>query len=523
MYKLGANNRLLIIGLDGADYQLTRSLLSEGSMPNLERLISRGCFGKLVSTIPPATPVAWRSLASGVNPGKHGVFGFMHMDREHRRLETTMLHKDRNLKLWHILDEMGWRVGVLNFPYYFPPDEVGSFFVSGFGAPEDGGFCYPEALKEELGNEYRVQYRTRADLDPEGFKAEIRDIVHQRLEAALGLMRNHSLDAVWVTFMALDWVQHHFWEDRAVIREFHQLIDEVVGHLLDEPGWQDARILIVSDHGFDAVGSEIRLNVALRDWGYLRLRKGVAAARSRVFQLALTFNRAMRKLGIDLRGLVPEEQISQAMEIRPSFVSRVDWSRTTAYSMGYLGDIWLEEVDPENNDRLAETLRRRLLDLRDPKTGDPVIEEVISGQELYNGPCAEKAPDLVALPSENGPRYVFNCWELEDAHWLGECLKTADHAPSGIFVFTGDGFQASSDVGELRIVDVLPTLLYALNLPIPTDVDGQIELRVFDSKKLADSKPQYLDYSLVPEGQGELTAREEAEMLGRLKGLGYVE
>lgn len=518
-----SDKRLLIIGLDGADYFIFNSFLSKGLMPHLDHIVSRGCYGQLISTIPPATPVAWRSLASGVDPGKHGVFGFTSMDREYGTLETTMLRKDPNAKLWHILGELGWRVGVLNFPYYFPPDQVEPFFVSGFGSPESSDYTYPATLRKDLGKDYRVQYSIRPDLDPIGFLEEVRSITHQRVNATLRLMHTYDLNAIWVTFMTLDWIQHHFWEQHEILEEFHALVDEAIGRLLGESGWDDAAVLIVSDHGFKRVKQEIWLNVFLRNQGYLHLRQGTTAVRSKAFQLALTASRMLRRFGINLREIISEQHISQMINIRPDFVAQIDWSKTLAYSMGYLGDVWLNVGDPEKRHRLRGTLKADLLGLKNPETGKPVIEKVVYREELYAGPHAEEAPDLVAIPSEDESGYAFNCWVLEESNWIGKCRKQADHAPSGIFVHSAEGVCKGCSVSELNIIDVVPTLLYSLNLPIPVEIDGEIAYRAFTEEKTARSTPQYRDYISCSVQQGHLTIAEEAEVIERLRGLGYVE
>ena len=68
--------RLLVIGLDGVGFDLVAPWVEAGKLPGLGRLLDEGAQGPLLSTIPPLTGPAWTSFQTGVNPGKHGIFGW---------------------------------------------------------------------------------------------------------------------------------------------------------------------------------------------------------------------------------------------------------------------------------------------------------------------------------------------------------------------------------------------------------------------------------------------------------------
>ena len=68
---------MLVIGLDGATFDVIRPLVHNGKLPTIERLMKNGVYGDLISTIPPVTSPAWPSFMTGKNPGKHGVFDFV--------------------------------------------------------------------------------------------------------------------------------------------------------------------------------------------------------------------------------------------------------------------------------------------------------------------------------------------------------------------------------------------------------------------------------------------------------------
>lgn len=69
--------RTLIIGLDGATGDIIKPLAEEDKLPTFKKLMKEGVWSDLESTIPPITSPAWFSLATGMNPGKLGVFDFL--------------------------------------------------------------------------------------------------------------------------------------------------------------------------------------------------------------------------------------------------------------------------------------------------------------------------------------------------------------------------------------------------------------------------------------------------------------
>ncbi|HEY2869443.1 MAG TPA: alkaline phosphatase family protein, partial [Gaiellales bacterium] len=82
--------RLLCLGMDGADYGLVGELLEKGRLPTLAGIIRDGAYGPLRSTLPAATPTAWSSFLTGLNPARHGIFNFStNANRAPSRLESA--------------------------------------------------------------------------------------------------------------------------------------------------------------------------------------------------------------------------------------------------------------------------------------------------------------------------------------------------------------------------------------------------------------------------------------------------
>ena len=146
--------RALVLGLDGASWELMDRFIAEGDLPNLESLCSGGLRAPLNSTMPPMTLPSWASMLTGTNPGKHGIFDFVHRRRPGWELEFANASHRRAPTLHQLLSEDGARVASLCVPTTWPPDPGNGVVISGFDSPVstgiDASHCSSDALFEQL-------------------------------------------------------------------------------------------------------------------------------------------------------------------------------------------------------------------------------------------------------------------------------------------------------------------------------------------------------------------------------------
>src|SRR5712671_6245236 len=83
-----AGKRMIVLGIDGMDPQFLEAHWS--SLPNLNKLRSQGDFKRLGTTIPPQSPVAWSTVTTGMDPGGHGIFDFVHRNPQTRMPMSSM-------------------------------------------------------------------------------------------------------------------------------------------------------------------------------------------------------------------------------------------------------------------------------------------------------------------------------------------------------------------------------------------------------------------------------------------------
>lgn len=152
--------KVIVLGIDGFDHQLTQELLAAGRLPNLAALAARGGFRPLATSTPPLSPVAWSTFITGLDPGEHGIFDFIH--REPATLESFLstsrtVPPGRMLTLgpwqfplsagrvellrggtpfWDVLEARGIETTVIRMPANFPPSGTATHELSGMGTPD---------------------------------------------------------------------------------------------------------------------------------------------------------------------------------------------------------------------------------------------------------------------------------------------------------------------------------------------------------------------------------------------------
>ncbi|MGD8819877.1 MAG: alkaline phosphatase family protein, partial [Anaerolineae bacterium] len=247
--------RTLVIGLDGVTFDLLGPWIEAGELPNLQRLMDDGAWGKLRTTLPPISSSSWSSFVTGVNPGKHGLVDFVYPGADSYKVTMINSTSRQTRSLWNWLNDAGYRVGLLGIPTTYPPEPVDGFMISGFLAPgPDSEWAYPPELKPELeaqlgGFQLSPDERYRSTHRLDRFLDDLTASVENRTQAALYLMKHKPWDLFTVVYWDTDMVQHETWRlldphhprydqteadrYRDRILEFHRKVDADVGRLLD--------------------------------------------------------------------------------------------------------------------------------------------------------------------------------------------------------------------------------------------------------------------------------------------------
>ena len=536
--------KLLIIGFDGATFDLIRPWAEQGYLPNLAQLMKDGVHGDLRSTLPPVTSPAWPTFMTGCNPGKHGVFDFIQPQGANFSLVNSTRIKQPTI--WQRLSRRDYQVGVLNVPVTYPPQPLNGFMVTGILSPKNVTIAYPDDLigryEAEMGK-YRVapnvQYKSGIEAE---FAKDIYGLVRAHGDWGLQFMQNEAWDVLMVHFIALDIMKHALWRfmdhehpryepspHEHAIRDGYALVDSYIGRMLNQlPA--DASVVVMSDHGFGPLHKMVNLNMYLMQKGLLKL-KGDAwtQLKSLAFQHGLTPSGAFKAASkIGIQNLATRMSKNTRNQIVGKFLSfdSVDWSRTVAYSMGHVGQVYLNMAgrEPEGIVTAAEYESTRqevadaLQELRD-EDGRSLVTNIIPRDETYHGPYTQFGPDLhLVLDDYNIIAYPLFATE---GKVITQQIRgdSGCHRSEGIFIATGPNIKQGIKLPESNILDLAPTMLHLLGEKVPTVFDGRVLQEIFVEETAvvysdSDDEHTFTDQSLA--------AEDAAQVEERLKSLGYL-
>ena len=560
------NEKVLIVGLDGATWTVLEPWIEDGTLPNLRRLRQEGAWGDLRSSIPPLTAPAWSSFLTGKNPGKHGVFHFIPLDdRPPAEAGAPPTVDGRSIKsstLWDILGHHGRHVGVMNVPMSYPPRPVNGFIVTGLLTPPGARFfTYPPELSERLAG-YQIDLDRFIDHKPfartatgEHRKREVEvslQLVHEFYEmeekralTALELMDSEPWDVFMVVFAATDRMGHYLWpyhrasdlDDSDFSRDLHDAIrnvyrriDEHIGTMVDRAG-EDASIIVMSDHG---MGPIYHKNTHWNNWlykqGYVTIESDSQRSPD-AWLLRLGIPRdKIRRLVQRIPGLYGSRMVQKAKKVT---TAAIDYQRSQAYYVRIfdpVGGIRVNETGPAK-DELCDRLIHDLYALTDPETGQPIVRWARRREECFTGPYAEELPDIIVVmhPQYGSSDRLSNYSAVvTDRPQIGD---PGGHHIEGIFIAHGPQVRAQPQpITEAQIEDMAPTILHLLGLPVPGDMDGRVltDILVADgaTPRPVKTSPPLGKWPSEAEATPlieELTAANADGVRARLRALGYVD
>jgi predicted AlkP superfamily phosphohydrolase/phosphomutase len=434
--------RVVVIGLDGTPYTFMQHLLREGLAPNFARLLEEGDFARIHSVYPTVSSVAWSTYMTGVNPARHGVFGFV--DRKVGTYEMT-IPTARSLRaptLWDIVGQAGKRLIVMNVPVTYPPHPINGLLVGCFLSPSLSKATYPPEL---LGRLERLGYRLDADpwkarRSKEAALQEVTDVLERRVRAMFDFLDNDPWDFFQCHIMETDRLHHFLWQEMEEghaayappFFAFYRRVDEMLGQLrsrLDD----NTTLVVLSDHGFCTLKKEVYINTWLQERGWLHL-EGAEPKLVDITADSVAYSLDPGRVFLNVAGREPRGCVQPGAPY----------------------------------EALREQIAAAALELRDPDDGTPIVAQVLRREEIYHGPLIEQAADLILVPTVGydlkgalgKDTLTFKGTELVGTHTYDDAM---------LYI------QGQRIVpGSWGIVDVMPTVLQLMDVPIPEGLDGQV-------------------------------------------------
>jgi predicted AlkP superfamily phosphohydrolase/phosphomutase len=502
---------------------------------------------------------------TGKNSGRHGVFEFLEFAHDPMKPRVNSSRAIKAELVWEIAGRHGKATVAGGVPMSYPPRPAPGFYLGDFlspaGAPD---FSSDPALFAELERAVGPYRAWSTAVHDGGNEARVLDeltgFLEHHLAAVRFLMDRCSWDLFMFDLMAVDRAQHelwHVWDDshparrgreaaldalKPGCRNFWAALDRGIG-AIEAALPDDASLILMSDHGFGPIDHYVNLNVwllergaiALQDSWYVRQkrwfhRRGVTPrwVYAQMARLGLADQRVSRFRG---KQTGPLERLAESV-----FLSKrhIDWSRTKAYSQGNFGQIFLNLkgrqpngcVAPGDARPLLDDLKAGLLAIPHPETGAPLVERVYEAEELYQGPNLPLAPDLTVVLGDWRYRTIGLHDFTTNAVISPAFGPTGDHRMEGIFVGKGPAFRRGSAPGpDADLMDLAPTILELLGVPVPPDMDGRILSEVLDPALISRSPASPNEAAApttTPPNDSGYSEEEDAAIQQRLADLGYL-
>jgi predicted AlkP superfamily phosphohydrolase/phosphomutase len=537
--------RALVLGLDGASFDVIRPLVAAGRLPQLARWMGEGASAALGSTVPPVSFPAWSSFATGLDPGAHGLFDFTQKLPGRYALRFTNASDRSGATLFGRVSAAGGRVLALGMPATYPPEPVDGLLVAGFDAPVSTGSsaraasdpALYEAIAARAGPWMRAAPGEGSAWDEEAVDRLLARVAQKTAFAREALAQlaaaGRAADLACVVFSESDTVAHHFWRDhdpasprhdpaasakrRGAVRAVYEALDAACGDLAAAFG-EDAAVFVVSDHGAGGAARRVvHLNRRLEEAGLLAFAPG-PLARDRLA-------RGARDLA--LRALPPRAREAVFRRLRPAAArlesaarfGGIAWRKTRAFSeeANTQPGVWINLagreaagcVAPADYERARDAVIAALAGWTLPD-GAPVVARARRREEVYAGPHVARAPDVVVelgldagyglslVPTPRGaPAPALRWLEADElAGGRGRGMN-GTHRPDGVFIERGTA-AATFPSGRGALADAAAAILGAMGLT-PAE----------------DARP--------PPAPRAYSAEEEAIVAERLRGLGYLD
>ncbi len=444
--------KVFLFGIDGGEPSLVFDRWRK-NLPNINKLMQKGCYARMNSTIPPSTIVAWNSMISGRDTSEIGVFSYTFKDKDGQ----SKLVSSQNLKcklMWDILAEHHKRSLALFVPLSYPVKPINGCMITDFLTPDIESDCaYPASLREEIKQFPDVEYFFDVVQGLAGHKSlEEKTIVKRsyamtemQIEMVKRLITREKWDFGISVMIGSDRLQHMLWRHfdethrrhikdspfKEAIPKYYQYLDQKLGEVLDLLD-EETIIIIASDHGMIKQEGKI---IIQKD--YLVLKEGV--------------------------------NLSKKLKFSNSFVNM---EKSRAYGGGaYNARIFLnKKVLGKDYEPFKQKIIEELKAIPDNK-GRKLETNVYTKEEIYMHADDPDCPDITV--------YFDNLSWASNPDLGGEGLyswesavgaDSAGHSTQGLFIIAGKGISNKGDIGVINIQEVAPTIMQALDVPVPKDL-----------------------------------------------------
>ena len=432
--------KVAVLGLDGVPFSLLQDFFAKGIMPRLAETAKSGTFLRMETSLPCISSVAWTSFMTGKNPGDHGIFGFTDVWPDKLALRLPSFDDIRSTVIWNALP--GKASVVVNLPFTYPARPLKGILISGFVAPIFERSVYPESMIAWLkSRNYRIDVdAVKGRQDRRFLVRDLFETLKIHSEVMLTLMERENWDLFIGVITGTDRL-HHFFFDAAQdpshplhkdFIDYYRMIDSFFSRFVEKCG-KFARLIVLSDHGFTRLKTQVYLNHILKTMGYISFVKSEPVS--------------------------PEDihPGSKAFAMDPS---RIYLNSKERFSHGALNS---KEAEMMRISLKKELESLRLIDIGflnsqgSDRPEDRLFTRVLLKEDIFDGKCIAWAPDLVVIPrSGYDPKGALNVRAATMTD-----IFTGMHTHDDAFLIVDDP-DIGKRLSQPRITDVFGLMMEVL-------------------------------------------------------------
>ncbi len=433
------NRKVLAIGLDGVPHSLIKSLCAKGYLPNIAQLIEKGFFCEMQSTLPCVPSVAWTSFITGVNPAKHGIFGFVDRKKTSYNIFFPSASQISSPAIWDLIKK---KTTAINIPQTYPVRKINGILVAGYVALDLENSVYPPELVDALKKiDYRIEFTcNNPEEDKKAFFSELYFNLKKLREAFLYFIRHSCWDLFIGVFTGTERLNRYFWhalddsscKEQKWFLDYYRKVDTILGEMTSLAG-RETDIIVFSNMGYTRLKKVVYLNQWLKRHGLVSFKnddgfslEDIDPKKTKAFVLE------PNRVYINLKTIMPEGFVEQGAEY----------------------------------EKVLKLLAATFFTLKDEETGQNIISNIYRKEDIFSGELLDRAPDLVLCPSSG--------YELSGAMDKTEVFGKSPFSGTPSY---NESFLSIKGVKHIHkrphLIDIAPTILKLLEEPLPAHLDGE--------------------------------------------------
>ena len=512
-------SKVLVIGLDSADYYLIKKWSAQGHLPVISSLIENGSFGKLDSSADVGSGTVWPTMFTGTSPAKHNSIGSRRMIGGTYKI--IRLGKENLIKrkpFWLCLENK--KIGLIDIPR-FGPSKINGIQLVAWGAHSPG--WTPSSYPKEVMKEVKIKFGKYPAPDcDEYIPAGLNQLKQFFNDLKLGIKKKGELtryylnqedwDLFITVFAETHCAGHNFFHlmdeshplyDNELasqlgdsVFKIYSLIDSEIGKIIESN--RDTALMIISPEGMgpNFTGSHLlpeilrRLNMSgKKQQDQLQSVQGM----KKFMPSVLWGPHAVRNLKSKMPG-----RLVKTIEYGKKIIPKELWHNMKCYIMN-MGNDWKYSrafcfpsdfngairinlkgrepnglINPGEYEAVCESLAEDLKELINEETGNKAIREILFVHKMHKGEYLDQLPDLVLKWSGNEP--IRKVYSPKIGRVSGENLheRSGAHRPYGFFVANGENIAKSKSIDNCSIMDIPATILNLMGEPVPEGMDGKV-------------------------------------------------